>query len=78
MGSLNEIVFQDTDLTFKPSSVRLLNSTGDKISGHWSYLGLSFKNSEEQKEFWLYVDFIIERDYPKLCFLRKRADEKLE
>ena len=71
-------VFNDTGLTFKPSNVRLLNSTGDKISGHWSYLGLSFKNSEEQKEFWLYVDFIIERDYPKLCFLRKRADEKLE
>ena len=76
--SLMKRVFNDTGLTFKQSNVRLLNSTGDKISGHWSYLGLSFKNSEEQKEFWLYVDFIIERDYPQLCFLRKRADEKLE
>ena len=40
-------VFNDTGLTFKQSNVRLLNSTGDKISGHWSYLGLSFKNRSE-------------------------------
>ena len=71
-------VFKDMGLTFKPSNVRLLNSTGDKISAHWSYSGLSFENSEKQKEFWLYVDFIIERDHPNLCFSRKRADEKLE
>ena len=34
--TLMKQVFQDTGLTFKPSSVRLLNSTGDKVSGHWS------------------------------------------
>ena len=52
-------VFVVCGLKFDSSRVRLLNSTGDKISGHWSYLGLSFKSCVEQKAFWMYVDSVI-------------------
>lgn len=71
-------VFVSCGLKFDSSRVRLLNSTGDKISGHWSYIGLSFKSCVEQKAFWLYVDSVIESEHPNLCFMRKRVDEKLE
>jgi phage/plasmid-associated DNA primase len=71
-------VFGACGLKFDSTCVRLLNSTGDKISGHWSYLGLSFKSCVEQKAFWLYVDWVIEREHPNLCFMRKRVDDKLE
>ena len=77
-GKLMIRVFDDVGLTFKKKNVRILNSTGDKISAHWSYLGLSFRNSEEQKVFWKYVEHIIEQSYSDLCFLRTRADNKME
>ncbi len=71
-------VFKDVGLIFKKSNERILQSTGDKISAHWSMLGLSFKNCSEQKVFWQYVEHVIETDYPELCFMRSRADDKLE
>ena len=71
-------VFKDVGLEYNQNYVKLLNSSGNKISFHWSYLGKSFKNSEEQKLFWQYVEHIIEQEYPELCFLRTRSDNKME
>jgi len=75
-------VFADVKLDFNPDHVRLLDCTGAKISGHWSYNPSygrqGFRNSEEQKKFWKYVEHVIERDYPDLCFLRTRVDGKME
>jgi hypothetical protein len=75
--------FEAVHMPYKKKYVRILCSTGEKISFHWSYLGgLTFKNSEEQKEFWKYVEFLIESDpsgeFANLCFLRTRADNKME
>lgn len=78
-SKLMEQIFESVGLKLNSRNVRLLNSTGDKISGHWSYLGdLVFENSEKQKEFWQYVESVIESSYPDLCFLRTRQDGKME
>jgi phage/plasmid-associated DNA primase len=71
-------IFNEIGLTFNKQNVRLLNSAGEKISLHWSYIGLSFHNSDEQKEFWKYVEHIIETKHTDMCFLRIRADTKME
>jgi hypothetical protein len=65
---------------YNVNKVKLLNSTGDKISGHWSYLpgDRVFRNSSEQKKFWQYVEHVIEDKYFDLCFTKKRADGKTE
>jgi len=76
---LMKMVFEAVHMPYKPKHVRILCSTGDKISFHWSYVGgLVFKNSDEQKEFWKYVESVIESSYPELCYLRTRSDGKLE
>lgn len=78
---LMKMVFEAVHMPYKKKYVRVLCSTGKKISFHWSYLGgLTFKNSEEQKEFWKYVEYIIESDpeFADLCFLRTRSDNKME
>lgn len=77
---LMRYVFPKLGMKFNSREVRVLNSTGEKISGHWSYLGKGyvFKNSQEQKAFWKYVESVIEQKYPDLCFTRVRADGKME
>ena len=76
-SKLMQQVFKDVNLTYDTKKVRILKSKGKKISYHWSYLK-SFRNSDEQKLFWKYVEHIIERDYTELCFLRTRSDNKME
>jgi hypothetical protein len=74
---LMQQVFVDVGMDYKANRVRWLQSSGEKISYHWSY-NESFKNCDDQKLFWKYVEHVIERDYSELCFLRTRADDKME
>ena len=70
-------IFAHMRLIYDKQKVRILKSRGEKISFHWSYLE-SFKNSDDQKLFWKYVEHVIENEHPDLCFLRTRADGKME
>jgi len=67
-NELMKDVFQGLNMPFNPKRVKLLVSSGQKLSGHWSYLGASFKSMKHQKQFWKYVGHQIEKSYPDLCF----------
>ena len=69
-------VFKRLGMEFDKSNVKIVNSTGDQMSGHWLYDdGKAFENCVEQKEFWTYVKTIIQADYPDLCFIKSSADK---
>lgn len=78
--NLMKEVFEEIHVPFKSRNVKLLDaSKGSKLSGHWSYVGgLVFKDCDQQKEFWNYVESIIEVKYPDLCYVKERKDKKLE
>jgi len=67
-------------VSFNHKNIKILDSSNsEKISFHWSYTGIHiFKNCDEQKQFWKYVESVIESDYPDLCFTHVREDGKIE
>lgn len=71
-------IFNELGLIFNIREVKWLVSSGEKISFHWSYTGCIFESCDQQKVFWKYVEHVIETRYPSLCFLRTRADSKME
>lgn len=88
-NALMRTVFELRDMgEFDESQVRILNSEGKKISGHWSYLGNGtvFQNPikkdkdgkavvfSEQKLFWEYVEVVMHDRFPELCFAKEQGD----
>lgn len=76
-NELMRTVFELRDMEeYDEGQVRLLNSEGKKISGHWAYLGNGtvFQNSDEQKKFWEYVEVVMHDRFPELCFAKQQTD----